>query len=54
MKVNKINKDYIPFIHIYLVHKGKVPMLHRHQDESIGPNKILGVGGKIEPVEEIF
>jgi len=54
MKVNKTNKHYVPFTNIYLVKNDKVLLLHRNENKKIWPNKLLGIGGKIEPGEDLF
>ncbi len=51
MEVTKTNKHFVPFTHIYLVKENQILMLLRNPSKKIWPDKLLGIGGKIEPGE---
>lgn len=54
MKVTKTNKQFVPFTNIYLIKNGEILLMHREPKKKIWPDKILGIGGKVEPGEDIF
>ncbi len=52
MKVTRTNKHFVPFTNIYLIKNDQVLMLLRNPSKKIWPDKLLGIGGKIEPGED--
>jgi 8-oxo-dGTP pyrophosphatase MutT (NUDIX family) len=45
---------YSIFTNIYLLDGDKIFFLHRAADKAVWPDALLGVGGKVEPGEELY
>lgn len=54
MKTSYSKKSFVPFSQVFLVINNKVLLLKRKSDKKMWPGKLLGVGGKIEPHEDLF
>ncbi len=45
---------YSIFTNVYLKDNNKLRLLHRAADKAIWPDALLGIGGKVEPDEDLF
>lgn len=54
MQVTYTDKQFIPFTNIYVVRNNKILLLLRKGDKKMWPDKLLGIGGKVEPGEDLF
>ena len=48
------NKKIVPLTLIYLINNGEVLLLKRLNNKSMFPGQVLGLGGKIEPKEDLI
>ena len=54
LDISLFNRPIRPFTVVYLVSDGKVLMLRKREDSKMLAGEWIGIGGKIEPGEDLF